>query len=79
MKFRTSYATGTAARSFSRDYKVGSVIGYEALDGTRRKVVVTEKISDIKNGRPGFDGYIVDQPENTVWGYDKQIIRVFRK
>ena len=77
--FRTNRKRGLAARPHSRDYKVGSVIGYETFDGTRRKVVVTAKVPQIKNGRDGFDGHIFGEPNNLIWGYDHQVIRVFKK
>ena len=77
--FRSNYQRGLAARPHSRDYKVGSVIGYETFDGTRRKVVVTAKVPQIKNGRDGFDGHIEGEPDNHIWGYDYQVIRVFKK
>ena len=58
-------------------YEVGSVIGYETCIGTHRQVVVTAKVENIKNGKDGFDGYILGEPDNTIWGYDYQIRRVF--
>ncbi len=77
--FRTNFQRGLAARPVGKDYKVGSIIGYETFDGVRRKVVVTAKEQDIKNGRAGFDGHIFGEPNNLVWGYDYQIIRVFMR
>ena len=77
--FKSNYEKGLAARPISKDYQVGSIIGYETFLGHRRKVVITAKVPQIKNGRDGFDGHILGEPENTTWGYDYQIIRVFRK
>lgn len=59
-------------------YDVGSIIFYDAFGGTCRKVRVTLRDENIKNGRPGFDGVIVGGPDEglTVWGYDDQITRV---
>lgn len=58
-------------------YEVGDVIEYVAFAGERRQVRVTFKSSDIKNGRPGFDGELAGGgPGSEVWGYDSQIVRV---
>lgn len=63
--------------SSSIDYIVGSIIeiGSEWRNEVRR-VRVTFKSSDIKNGEPGFDGQYIDGDKFPVWGYDAQIIRV---
>jgi len=65
------------------DYQEGSIIVYHAFGGLKRTVRVEEKESDIKNGRPGFSGQLVDHqglPDNAgVWGYDEQIVQVVRK
>ena len=58
------------------NYRVGSTIKYRAFDGEVRTIVVEEKSSDIKNGRPGFDGLAHDGTH--CWGYDDQIIEVVR-
>lgn len=58
------------------DYKVGDTITYSTFGGDRRTVVVTAKHEDVKNGEPGFDGYVVSDPSFAVWGYDQQIIAV---
>lgn len=64
---------------------VGDIITYEAFGGVRRTVRVTSHESDIKNGRPGFDGVLVTQDGTPiqgdpfggeVWGYDDQITGV---
>jgi len=55
-------------------YRVGSVIKYRSMGGEIRVVTVTSKESDIKNGRPGFDGDM--RSGEGVWGYDDQIIAV---
>lgn len=56
-------------------YKVGDTIQYRTFGGGLRTVVVTDKMDDVKNGRPGFDGYLVGDPQAMVWGYDDQIVR----
>jgi hypothetical protein len=63
------------------DYKVGDEIVYETFLGNRRRVLVTDREDDIKNGRPGFDGVIRSGGEagEEVWGYDDQIISVARR
>ena len=38
-------------------YKVGDIIKQRTFLGTHRYVKVTAKHDDIKNGKPGFDGY----------------------
>lgn len=62
------------------DYRIGSTIEYSTFSGSMRRVLVTEKEADIKNGRPGFGGDLVNDPANGVgdgvWGYDAQITRV---
>jgi hypothetical protein len=66
-------------------YRVGSVIEYIAFGGETRRVRISERFDDIKNGRPGFDGELVgiatetdDPDELLVWGYDNQILRVVK-
>lgn len=64
------------------DYKVGDVVEYRPFGGGIRRVEVTNKDADVKNGLPGFDGELVDagdQEWRGVWGYDDQIIRVVRR
>ena len=60
------------------DYEVGDIIEYRDFCGGLRKVQVSLRDSDIKNGRPGFDGEVVSGPNAglSVWGYDSQITRV---
>lgn len=55
------------------NYNIGDHIVYTS--GTRRVVLVDEKESDIKNGRPEFGGTVVEGPDKGmgVWGYDSQI------
>jgi len=68
-------------------YKVGDIIKQRTFLGTHRYVKVTAKHDDIKNGKPGFDGYdllLVAEQYNhpiewipiTVWGYDYQVLKV---
>ena len=61
----------------NKNYEVGDVVRYETFTGELRTIKVTAKLKDVKNGRPGFDGFIRGNEEDTVWGYDSQIIRVF--
>lgn len=56
-------------------YRIGSKIKYQSTGGDMRTVIVEYKSSDIKNGRPGFDGVTVDTGY-PVWGYDSQIVAV---
>lgn len=72
------------------DYNIGDIIEYTAFGGERRRVVVTAKLDDVKNDRPGFDGTQIplncsspwDLAQEVwadcpgVWGYDDQITRV---
>lgn len=61
-------------------YEIGDTIVYRAFGGERRVVRVDDKDPDIKNGRPGFDGTIVEGANigQTVWGYDDQIVSTRR-
>ena len=65
------------------DYQIGDVITYQPFGGGTRRVRVTHKEPDIKNGRPGFDGQLIgDVPDGLgdgVWGYDDQILMVSRR
>ena len=66
------------------DYEVGDVIEYDVLSesGENRVVEITDKFENIKNGRPGFDGVVVEPEDDNievgdrVWGYDDRVIRV---
>ena len=64
----------------NKNYDVGDIVRYRTFTGELRTVKVTAKSDDIKNGRPGFDGKIhgVYAEFGNVWGYDNQIIRVFK-
>lgn len=59
-------------------YDIGDTIEYSPFGGGVRVVLVDEKDSDIKNGRPGFGGTVAEGPDTgvSVWGYDSQITRV---
>ena len=62
------------------EYTYGDIVVYRS--GAIRHVLVDEIEEDIKNGRPGFGGTVVnDGPEKgvSVWGYDSQIERVFKQ
>lgn len=60
------------------DYKAGDTIVYNSFGGSRT-VVVTDRYEDVKNGRPGFDAHLLDDPSALVWGYDAQILSVIRQ
>ena len=76
-RLQTLHLNGLTSNPHAVFYEIGSVIAYETFCGSLRQVVVTAKVENIKNGKDGFDGYILGEPENTVWGYDYQIIRVY--
>ena len=57
-------------------YSQGSIIDYRTWTGEVRRVIVTSREDDVKNGRSGFDGVLVNDTGNAVWGYDDQIVRV---
>jgi hypothetical protein len=59
----------------ANEVQVGDVIIYRAYSGENREVLVSSVSDDIKNGRAGFDGAIVGDSENLVWGYCSQIVR----
>ncbi len=61
-------------------YNIGDILTYEPFGGGRRKVRVIEKESDIKNGRAGFAGELLnsDDEYRNVWGYDSQILWVIK-
>jgi hypothetical protein len=58
------------------EYEAGDVIWYRPFRGGLRRVLVEERLADVKHGRPGFDGTIESAPEKgmPVWGYDHQIV-----
>lgn len=58
------------------DFKTGDIIEYTPFGGGTRRVEVTEMHADIKNGRAGFDGILVDSNRDEVWGYTDQVTRV---
>lgn len=60
------------------NYSIGSTILYRTIGGAVRRVLVDEKSSDIKNGRPGFGGTVVGGLDDgmSVWGYDADIMNV---
>lgn len=66
------------------DYNVGDVVAQKTTLGGIRHVRVTEKIQNIKNGLPGFDGDLVlrdgtpVEAEYGVWGYENQITEVIK-
>ena len=58
--------------------RVGDTILQRTSTGQMRRVKVTARDPDIKNGRPGFDGQTDTALEWGVWGYDDQVVRVVR-
>jgi hypothetical protein len=70
-----------------KSYKEGDTVRYETFTGELRTVRVTAKVPEIKNGKDGFDGVIIEKSRSyiqstskeEVWGYDNQIIRVYCK
>ena len=59
--------------------QVGDVITYSPFGGGERRTRVTAVEDDVKNGRPGFDGYVITASGargESVWGYDDQILRI---
>jgi len=63
----------------TKKYRKGSIIEYRTFDGSLRKVLVKERVPEIKNGKDGFDGLVLGTDNYTVWGYDHQIIRVIAR
>jgi hypothetical protein len=72
------------------EYGIGDIVSYGNFLDQRRLVLVEGKEDDIKNGRPGFYGQLVDretmEPLNSgdpigdgVWGYDYQIVDVLKQ
>lgn len=55
------------------EYEVGDIIEYSPYGGGLRRVKVTAKVEDIKNGEDGFEGVLVDG-ELEVWGMNSQIL-----
>lgn len=62
-------------------YAVGDIVVQSTHLGGTRRVVVTERLPDVKNGRPGFDGQVEGTTGDggAVWGYDDQIMSVERR
>jgi hypothetical protein len=63
------------------EYKAGDEISYRPFGGGLRHVLVEERLSDVKHGRPGLTGIVTRGREKgtPVWGYDYQIatLRIF--
>lgn len=77
------YATG-AARRDPNYYEVGDIVTRRC----GRKVLVTRKLKDVKNGMPGYDGRTIEtndlgypDPSDEVdaWGYNADITAVERR
>lgn len=64
------------------NYKVGDVVEQHpfGMAEMKRVVGVKKKSANIKNGRPGFEGALIDLKGTTtgasVWGYDDEIQRI---
>ncbi len=63
----------------TKKYRKGSIIEYKTFDGSLRKVLVTERVPEIKNGKNGFDGLVLGMDDHSVWGYDHQITRIIAR
>ena len=59
-------------------YKIGDVIECSSFSVAVLRIKVMNKEEDIKNGRPGFDGVLLNGPDVgcLVWRYDSQILNV---
>lgn len=59
-------------------YKVGDTIEYTTFGGDVRRVTVTAKHRNVKNGRAGFDAAMNNSDGGgvSVWGYDSDVLRV---
>jgi hypothetical protein len=59
-------------------YKVGDTIEYTTYGGDVRRVTVTAKHRNVKNGRAGFDAAMNNSDGGgvSVWGYDADVLRV---
>lgn len=58
-------------------YEPGDIVEQDSFGGLRL-VLVTGREADVKNGRPGFVGTALAD-DMGVWGYDDQIVTVFRR
>lgn len=56
--------------------RAGQVVIARDHLGGQATLYVTAHEDDIKNGQPGFDAHLLDDPDTLVWRYDHQIIRV---
>lgn len=49
-------------------YEAGDVIWYRTFGGGLRRVLVDQRLADVKHGRPGFAGTVVSGPEKGSGG-----------
>jgi hypothetical protein len=66
---------GVSMTSFLELTEPGDIVVYRNFMGALLTVQVSDVLSDIKNGRAGFDGRIVGADTEAVWGYGYQVVR----
>jgi hypothetical protein len=70
----------TTTRTTSSHPGPGDLVCYRDFLGAQRTVEIIEWHDDVKNGRPGFDGWLICQDgelvdgRHGVWGYESQIV-----
>jgi len=60
----------------STHYEVGHVVTFDAANGQRITARVVARVDLLLDGRPGFIGQPVDDPNDRVWGLDIEITDV---
>ena len=70
-------------------YKIGDVVVKQSLVFGRQLVKVTDRVNNIRQNKPGFNGVAVndegnqvrvnDPYGNKVWGFDHEIIKVHKR
>lgn len=53
--------------------KKSQVVVMEDIDGTTKEVVITDVSSNIKEGRSGFKGFYMENPEQHTWGFNEDV------
>jgi hypothetical protein len=69
---------GVSMTSFLELTEPGDIVVYRNFMGALLTVQVSDVLSDIKNGRAGFDGRIVGADTEAVWGYGYQVVRIHK-